>query len=661
MVGRRRTNLTLALALLAAGAPADVGPYGSSHAALLHRARSERRIEVLPQTEDRAQQSTELSARFLSHVQWLSDPARQGRAPGTQGIDEAADYIEDALLGAGLQPAFAGVGLDPDLPEAHASAYRQPLPVGVQVESLEAHVSFALPDGRIITPTHVEVSPYSSTGMFAGPCTFAGYAIVTGSGGYLGFSGTENFQGRAIIMLSHEPMDERGRSLWSDRGWSFAAPLHRKLNAVARRGAGAVFVVSPPDLDEQSGLTPETAFEDMPPFDFPVVWLAGDAAETILRAGDPEHRGLEALYRLANRQGVVVDLPGVASAVQTSVKRRTLISENVGAVLPGRGELADEFVVIGAHYDHVGKDRDGLIFPGADDNASGTAGLLIAAELLARRYDALPEDQPARSILFLAFTAEELNLRGSAYYVKHPIAPMSQHVLMLNMDMIGRLSFHGLEVGGGESGERLPSLLARHIGASGLHARPMESIGLNRSDHASFLGRKVPSVHFFTGLHGEYHSPNDTPDLVDAKGGAAIAELVADIAFDAATTPEPPGWTGRTGSEPRDETRLNRPKIRTGIVPGAGADGRGMLVARVVEHSSAFQAGLRAGDRITRWNGNPVNGPEDWIPLLLEAEPGDTITVEFRRGGQSQTVALTLQGSGDASPDGGSGDSGDDD
>lgn len=671
MIGRLFRFAAIGLAALAAAPAGLLAQATQPDTTDVRRARAERRIEEQQQVEDRAALATELPDLFLRHVEWLADPAREGRAPGTRGIDEAADYIEDSLLAAGLEPAFADAPVDPDLPVERASPYRQPISVGVQVDTLQAHASFSLPNGRIITPTEIDVSPYSGTGAFAGACTFAGYAIVTGGGGYLGFTGAEDFNGRSIIMLSYEPMDELGRSLWSDKGWSFAAPLHRKLNAVSRRGAGAVFVVTPPDLDELTERTPETVREDMEPFNIPVIWLPGEVADAILRAGDPEHRGLDELYHSANKQGVVINLEGVASAVQTSVRIRTLTSDNIGAILPGRGDLADEYIVIGAHYDHLGRrDPDsqelpvaaerasGEIHPGADDNASGTAGLLIAAELLVRKYDTLPDDQPARSILFLAFTAEEMGLKGSAYYVEHPVAPIRQHVLMLNMDMIGRNMFNGLEIGGAESGESLPPLIETHVITSGLHARPMDSIGLDRSDQASFLGKQVPSVFFFTGLHDQYHTPYDTPDLIDEDGGAAIAELVADIAFDAATTPESPKWTGRTGAQPKDETESGRPKVRTGLVPAASATGEGMLVSRVMDNSSASDAGFKPGDRITSWNGTPINGPEDWIPLLVEAKPGDTVTVEFIRAGQSQTVEMTLQGTGNAGDSGGSGGSG---
>lgn len=632
-------------------------PAGTTPPADLRRARAERQIREQEQAEAQAALAEELPALFRRHVEWLADPERAGRAPGTRGGDAAADYIEDAMLSIGLIPAFADVQADPEQPLIASSPYRQPLVVGEEVQTLRSHMSFALPDGQIVVVPDAEVSAYSGSAAFAGPCTFTGYAIVTGGGGYLGFVGNEDFDGRAVLMLSHEPMDELGRSLWNDQGWSYAAPLHRKINAVVRRGAGAVVVITPPDLDELGGGLVESVREEMEPFQVPVVHLPGDVANELLHAGDPLHRGLNELYRLANEQGVVIDLEGVTAAMQTSVQIRTLTSDNIGAVLPGRGDLAAEFIVIGAHYDHLGRrpedqngpgtagDRDdGVIFPGADDNASGTTGLLLAAELLTRHYDTLPGNTPARSILFLAFTAEEMGLKGSQFYVEHPAVPLSQHVLMLNMDMIGRYDSHGLEVGGLESGEGLGAMLESNIISSGVNASPMDSIGLDRSDQASFLDKKVPSVFFFTGLHDQYHTPYDTPDQIDAVGGATIATLVADIAFDAATAPELPKWSAQTRGNPQDETADARPKVRTGVIPTANAAGNGMFVSRVLEGSAAEAAGLKPGDRITSWNGHAVTGPNDWMPLLLEHEPGDTIRVEFTRAGEARAVDMTLQG-----------------
>lgn len=621
----------------------------------LRRARTERRIREQGQAERDAATVAELSTTFQRHVEWLADPERGGRAPGTAGINAAADYIEDALLGFGLEPAFERAAPGEGL--VGRTAYRQPLVVGEQVDTLQSHVSFALPEGRVLVVSDAAVSPYSGSAAFSGACTFAGYAIVTGGGNYLGFAGGEDFNGRAVLMFSHEPMDELGRSLWSDRGWSFAAPLHRKINAVTRRGARAVLVVTPPDLDELESPSPDPVREQMTPFDVPVVFLPGPVADAVLRAGDPQNRGLHELYRLANRQGVVVNLEGVTTVVQTSVRARSLTSDNVGAVLPGRGTLAGEIIVIGAHYDHLGRrepgqpgpgtpgeSESGQVHPGADDNASGVAGLLLCAELLSERYDELAGDQAARSVLFLAFTAEEMGKKGSLHYVEHPVAPIEQHVLMLNMDMIGRYAFSGLEIGGVESGAQLDRLIEPRMFESGLDARPLDSIGMDRSDHASFLDKGVPSVFFFTGLHDEYHTPYDTPDLIDEEGGAAIARLVAGIAFDAAIAPERPAWTGRTRGQARDKPDDGRPKVRSGVVPSAGASSRGMLVSRVVDGSPAAAAGLQPGDRITSWNGKPVTGPEDWMPLLLEHKPGDTVPIEFMRAGQVHDGQITLEG-----------------
>lgn len=627
----------------------------------IRRARAERRFGQREHAGQDVVLRPDLPGLFRRHVAYLADPAREGRAPGTQGIEDAADYIEDALLAIGLQPAFAGeqVEADGSIVLDPRSSFRQSLPVGERVETLDARVSFALPDGSILIPPEYEVSVYSGTGAFAGPCTFVGYAIVTGGGGYLGFTGVEDFRDRAVIMLSHEPMDELGRSLWSDYSWSFAAPLHRKVNAVVRRGAAAVFVVEPPDLNEELTGSPDPTGADretMERFEIPVVWLPAAVIDPVLRAGDPQNRGLDALYRLANKQGVVVDLEGLTCAVQTSVQIRSIMSDNVGAILQGRGELAEQYVVIGAHYDHIGRGEKGAgspelvgkIHPGADDNASGTAGLILVAEILTRRYDTLPADAEARSILFLALTGNETGLVGSRFYVDHPVAPIDDHVAMINLDMIGRLMFHGLEIGGVESAEQFDRIVEPHVVASGLDVRPLEMLGPERSDEASFLDRGIPSLRFFTGLHDEYHTPFDTADILDEQGGAATCELVAEIAFDLATRPDRPTWSGKTTRSPRDSTKEDgRVKVRTGIIPAARAPGEGMLITRVIEGSSADVAGLRAGDRITRWNGASVSTPEDWMPLLLQHEPGEHVKVEYLRRGERHSAELILDPIGD--------------
>jgi peptidase M28-like protein/PDZ domain-containing protein len=627
--------------------------------------RAKRRLLERAQAMVRAEQARARVDVIREQVNWLANPARGGRAPDTPGIAQAADHIEKFFTELGLEPAFPTEISTPDgsIVITPNATYRQPFTVGEKIETIESRLSVVLPDGTIETASgDLEVSIYSSTSAFSGPVAFVGYSIVAGGGDYLGYTGLEDLKDKAVIMLSHEPMDELGRSLWSDQGWSFAAPLHRKINAAVRRGAKAVLVVDPPDLNEALTGSPDPQGQsraEITPFEVPVVHIPSELADSILRAGDPEHRTLERLYEQANREGTVVDLPGVTVAVQTAVDIQPSITSNIGAILPGRGELADQYIVIGAHYDHLGLGNNGSrdpenlgqVHPGADDNASGTAGLLTAAADLTQRYDTLPDNQNARSILFLAFNAEERGLVGSRFYVEHPVIPIDDHVLMLNLDMVGRYaSGDGLQIGGFHSSPDLLPIVEPMVLTAAIRTAPIDPTTGGRSDHASFNDKGVPNLFFFTGFHDQYHTIHDTPDLIDAEGIARIASLTSDIALEVATAPERLAFDrdnspGSPTTEPEEDEQSE--KVRVGLVPAVRSSGTGMLVKRVSPDSSAEEGGLKPGDRITAWNGQPVDSINTWMELLANDKPGDRVTVEYRRAGETKTTELVLQGQGD--------------
>ena len=215
------------------------------------------------------------------------------------------------------------------------------------------------------------------------------------------------------------------------------------------------------------------------------------------------------------------------------VERAVKTVHNVAALLPGQ---TDEYVIIGAHYDHLGlggqyslaPSQTGTIHPGADDNASGTAGVMELARYFAK------QPSQKRGILFLNFAGEEQGLLGSAYYADHPLLPLAGAVAMINLDMIGRMRDNKLYIGGSASGSNLRPMLEKLIAASGLKVDYSGGTSEGSSDHTSFTSHQVPALFFFSGLHGDYHKPSDTWDKIDAPAAARLLALVAEVAADAA-------------------------------------------------------------------------------------------------------------------------------
>lgn len=224
--------------------------------------------------------------------------------------------------------------------------------------------------------------------------------------------------------------------------------------------------------------------------------------------------------------------------------RRELMSQNVLAVLPGAGELAGQWIVVGAHYDHLGVDAgSGHVFNGADDNASGTALLIEVARVIRSRVEAGAEGGAGRrSIMFHAYGAEELGLRGSNHFCAQPTVAMDSVVAMVNFDMVGRLRANRLVLIGSSSSEDWMALVGRNNGP-GLEFSLSEA-GLDRSDQYCFYQRSRPVLFFHTGLHPEYHTPQDDVTLIDEAGMARIGDLVAALVLDVALRPVPPAFTG---------------------------------------------------------------------------------------------------------------------
>jgi hypothetical protein len=389
--------------------------------------------------------------------------------------------------------------------------------------------------------------------------------------------------------------------------------------------------------------------------------------DAILKAADPEGRDLATLR--ARADGATKDAPAATVlgkddakvALAVSTDSGAMVTHNVGGVLRGKGALADEWIVVGAHYDHVGygafgadPSNRGKVHPGADDNASGTSGMLVLTRRLTDAYKAAPEGANLRSVLFLAFSAEEMGLNGSRAYVKKPSIAADKVDVMLNMDMIGRMRASELVVGGIESAKDFGAKLEPFFKESGLtiYADPS---GRGPSDHASFFGAGIPVMFFFSGVHDIYHKPGDMGYTVDPRGVPAILDLVEKIAL----------W--RAGSESRLEFQNGAPRVsppprvadaapggndrgyapvRLGIQPGMTEDGEsGILVESVSPNTSAADGGIKPGDILLSWNGESLASTADMMTKLRASKPGDIAKIRLLRDGKEMTLDVELKAS----------------
>jgi hypothetical protein len=312
-------------------------------------------------------------------------------------------------------------------------------------------------------------------------------------------------------------------------------------------------------------------------------------------------------------------------------------TENVVGILRGRGPLAGQDIVIGAHFDHLGRgpasslatgDSAHLIHHGADDNASGTAAVLEIARMLATA-----RERPARTIVFVLFSGEEEGDLGSAWYADHPDFSVDSTLAMINLDMVGRMRDNRLLILGVKTATEWQPLLDSVNAAYHLDVRASGD-GWGASDQASFFAKHLPVLFFFTDLHADYHRPSDTWDKINAPGVETVAEFAADLARRLAARPGPLTFVDAPVPQMASGTRAY-----LGTIPDMTGEPGGVRLSGVSAGSPADAAGLKAGDILIGIDADTVANLNDFQNALVKHHPGETVILRVRRG--DRTLELT--------------------
>ena len=574
------------------------------------------------------------SERIARHVQFLASDRLQGRRAGTPAADEAASYIQREFQSYGLRPG-AGRG------------YLQPFTFVSGVKLGEAN-RFLLKFDSAARTLRVgdEFMPlaFSSALVASGIAVFAGYGISAPELQYDSYGGVDP-KGKIVMILRGSPDGDNPHGRFADYTQPGLEIQTKTLKAREKGAAGVVFLSSEKSFqdDRLSKLHHDLNFLDAA---IPAAVISRDAASLIFARSSLTYAGAEAR---AKESGSAIVLAGVTIEFKTDVAKIQGKSANVVGMIQGSdSQLASECVVIGAHYDHLGlggpeslaANPEGQIHHGADDNASGTAGLLELARVLASE-----RKQLRRSVVFVAFSGEELGLLGSAAYAKDPVVPLASTVAMLNMDMIGRLRNDSLFVGGIGTSPVWKSLLEKLNASDSGNGRSSDHFqfsfgqeGLGPSDHQAFYVRDVPVLFFFTGSHEDYHKPSDTADKINSDGARRVAQLVREVVKSIANEPEKIAFT-KVKAESRPTGRGFR--VYLGTVPNYSDQSDGMKLDAVRPGSPAEQAGLRAGDLILKLGKTPIKNVYDYTYALGELSPGEEVDVVIRRDGREMTLKVT--------------------
>jgi Tol biopolymer transport system component len=577
--------------------------------------------------EERGKRKEERKTAFdataiLKEITYLASPALEGRKTASPGERKAAEFIEKSFRASGLRDVTrqpfdfqSGVGLGPN-------------------NFFEAALG-AEKAGGAVDADFVPLA-LSANGEVEGEVVFAGYGIVTQ--GYDSFAHLD-VKDRIVLVLRFQP--EAAPEKERDRLRQFA-PLRMKAMTARERGAKALLVTTGPSSLPRDQLIPRGSDGSFADSGIAAAQLSRKLAEKLFAAaGKDLKRTQDALDKLETQGGFV--MPGVRVKMRVDLKKQTATGHNVFAIVrAGARDRLDEAVVVGAHYDHLGHGGEnslgvGLeeVHPGADDNASGTAGVLELARYFGKRAKSLRRD-----VLFACFSGEEMGVLGSSAFCKKPPVPMSNIVAMVNMDMIGRLAEQRLAVQGAGSSVIWPRLFERS--AAGLPlCVTLSNDPYLPTDSSSFYQAGVPALNFFTGSHRDYHRPTDTADRINAPGEADVLELVRRVVEDLATRAGRPRFEKVAERSP---SGVGRGTLRAylGTIPDySEGDRPGVKLTGARPGSPAEKGGLRAGDVIVKFAGKQIRNIYDYTYALDAVKIGQPVEIVVQRDGKELTLKVT--------------------
>jgi len=616
--------------------------------------------------------STPSVNRLQQVIAYLASDALEGRRTGTPGANDAAHYIAGEFSLLGLRPGMQMTGPGRTRGEIRAR-YLQPFPYVASVElgknNLIAFDPKKGPNDLVGFTVGKDWMPlgFSSNGGVAGASTvFAGYGISSAELKYDDYA-VSNVKDRVAIVLEGTPDGDNPHGQFTQAG-----QIRFKAAAARAAGAQALLIIASEDKLSDDRLS-HLAYDNAGEAGIPIAVISRQMASHVL--GDLA--GLEKIAdaRASNRRSST----GRNLSVIVEVVRRESPSFNVIGILPGSDpKLKNETIVIGAHYDHLGMGGEGSgslsartgIHHGADDNASGVAGLIELARMLTSQ-----NPKPRRTIVFIAFSGEEEGLLGSNYYVNHPVVPLQNTVAMINMDMIGRLKEKKLIVGGVGTAQEWRSMidadnsmqsmtvsLNTPVSASatvssnfpivvGANGRPVVTVdpakqfdltlnedGYGPSDHSSFYAKQVPVLFFWTGTHDDYHKPSDTAAKINYEGEARVVSFVERIVRDIDRSDKRPTYTV---AKSESQGRTMGFRVYLGTIPNYADSNDGLKLDGVRDDSPASKAGLKAGDKIVKMAGREVKNVYDYTYALGEMKAGQEYEVEVVRWRERLTLRIT--------------------
>lgn len=578
-------------------------------------------------------QNADVANRVRTHITYLAGEQLAGRYPGTEGNKLAADYIAAEFQRNGLKPL--------------GTSYFQefPIPVGVSLTGDNmAQFELIIPKVGIpndqLKPVKIGWKPgidytplgFSESKSLSGlPIVFCGFGTTDSAKNYDDYAGVD-VKGKVVIVLSGD------RENYNLHG-KFKVDNAVRMRTINARQHGAVAVIFVHPQGDSSDVLMPLRVDSKANISGIMVF---HVKRSIITKIFPRERPIitEEEKIMKSKQPSSFEFPNIKANLSVGLKTEETTIANVIGVVPGTdAQLSKEYIVVGAHYDHLGwgdehslyEGNERKIHFGADDNASGTAGMLELTSIIAK--NPLP-----RPVIFMAFNAEERGLLGSAYYVKNPVSTLDDVVCMVNLDMIGRLKDNKLNAQGVGTSSKWKELLDS-VNKQYNFAISTTEDGLGASDHSSFYTKDKPVLFFFTGLHTDYHRPTDTPDKINYEGESKVIQFTESVLRMIGAMPTKPDFVKVKTTQSASAVS----KVTLGVIPDYSDHPKGLHITGVREGSPAEKGGLKGDDVIIKMGDIPIKGIYDLMYCLGKFNPGDKVTIVVLRGPkEDKEVALPV-------------------
>lgn len=556
------------------------------------------------------------------NVGYLASDELEGRKSGEPGELKAAEYIRAKFKNAGLELMYDN---------------------GFQKFNLVTSAEIGKGNKLTVNKNSFEVEsqflPYafsSNTTVSAG-VVFAGYGLDVDSD-TLQWNDYKNVDvsGKWVLALQGDPDLENPQSAYIE----FSSERSKALFASDKNAAGLILVAGK-KFNEKDELTSLIFDKNSARYSIPIIQVTREVANNIL-SGKTTIEQLETeIDSLKKTINLKIDATVSATVDVNQMEAET---RNVVALLRGTdANLKNEYIVVGAHFDHLGFGGPGsgsrvvdtvAVHNGADDNASGVATIIQLAEKLAA------EKKNKRSIIFVAFSAEEMGLVGSKAFVNKPPVDLEKMGAMFNFDMVGRLdnTTNGLSIGGTQTSKETEGLLTDLNTGFELAFSPE---GVGPSDHASFYLQNIPVFFISTGAHSDYHTPLDDADLINYEGTKKVADYAVLLIEEVANRET--DLTFQEAGPKFQRSRGGRLKVTFGVMPDfAGLEKRGLRIDAVTKGKPADKAGMKKGDIITAIEGKNVGGIHDYMSRLQTLSVGQQVSVDVIRDEKPTVLIVQL-------------------